>query len=159
MVTSRQVRTIAPREDRLRDEERVLAELTVFSRRVRGDAREVHPELSYVEFTLLRIVQDNPGVLAGDLAEAARIDKSTASRQLTSLVRRGLVQRTGTGGREGKPLALTGQGARMTAEAQAAQQAQVAERLAEWSPEDVATFADLLTRYNEVNGEADGDEV
>lgn len=133
----------------MHDEARVLGELTVFSRRVRADAREVHPDLTYVDFTLLRIVQVNPGVLAGDLAEVARIDKSTASRQLTALVRRGLVQRTGAGGREGKPLELTTEGRQVTARAQQAQQALVADRLAEWSAQDVATFADLLARYNE----------
>lgn len=127
----------------------MLNGLTVFSRRVRADARDVHPDLTYVDFTLLRIVQDNPGVLAGDLAEAARIDKSTASRQLTSLVRRGLVRRTGTGGREGKPLELTEPGRRITAGAQSAQQAQVAERLADWSTQEVAAFADFLARYND----------
>lgn len=149
MGVAQQVRSET--DGRLENEARVLTELTVFSRRVRADAREVHPDLTYVDFTLLRIVQDNPGVLAGDLAEAARIDKSTASRQLTSLVRRGLVQRTGAGGREGKPLELTVQGRRMTAEAQAAQQAQVAERLAGWSASDVATFADFLARYNDAD--------
>lgn len=134
------------RED---DEARVLDELTVFSRRVRSDAREVHPQLTYVEYFLLRVVQDHPGVLAGDVADTARIDKSTASRQLTALARRGLLQRTGTGGREGKPLELTAQGRRVTADAQSAQQSLVTERLADWSAADVAAFADLLSRYNE----------
>ncbi|MFC6714604.1 MarR family winged helix-turn-helix transcriptional regulator [Branchiibius cervicis] len=151
MVTERQVRSGTPRKERVRDEARVLVELTVFSRRVRADARDVHPELSYVDFTLLRIVQDNPGVLAGDLADAARIDKSTASRQLSALVRRGLLERTGSGGREGKPLELTAQGRRITARAQEAQQALVAQRLADWSAADVAVFADLLARYNEAD--------
>lgn len=151
MATARQVRSRTPRRARVSDEARVLNELTVFSRRVRADARDVHPELSYVDFTLLRIVQDNPGVLAGDLADAARIDKSTASRQLTALVRRGLLERTGSGGREGKPLELTAEGQRMTAQAQEAQQALVAQRLADWSAADVAVFADLLTRYNQAD--------
>lgn len=151
MTTAAQPRSGTSRQDRARDEARVLGELIAFSRRVRADARYVHPDLSYVDFTLLRIVADNPGVLAGDLADAARIDKSTASRQLTALVRRGLLQRTGTGGREGKPLELTAEGGRVAAEALAAQQATVAERLADWSASDVAVFADLLARYNEAD--------
>lgn len=149
MNAARQAGSGTPRQDRVHDEARVLGELTVFSRRVRADARDVHPDLSYVDFTLLRIVQDNPGVLAGDLAEVARIDKSTASRQLTALVRRGLVERTGAGGREGKPLELTTEGRQVTARAQDAQQTLVAQRLADWSAHDVAAFADLLSRYNE----------
>ena len=39
----------------------------------------------------------------------------------------------------------------MAAEALAAQQATVAERLADWSASDVAVFADLLARYNEAD--------
>lgn len=151
MTTAAQPRSSTPRQDRARNEARVLGELIAFSRRVRADARDVHPELSYVDFTLLRIVQAHPGVLAGDLADAARIDKSTASRQLTALVRRGLLQRSGSGGREGKPLELTAEGGRMTAEAQAAQQAMVTQRLADWSTSDVAVFAELLARYNQAD--------
>lgn len=149
VLTSQHVGSGTPRRDRVRHEARVLGELTVFSRRVRADARTVHPDLTYVDFTLLRIVQDNPGVLAGNLADVARIDKSTASRQLTALVRRGLVHRTGAGGREGKPLELTAEGRQVTGQAQQAQQDLVAERLADWSEQDVATFARLLARYNE----------
>ena len=71
-------------------------ELVTLSRRLRNGARDIYAEggLTFVEFSLLALISDNPGINAASLARAANIDKSTASRQLGELRRRGLLRRT-----------------------------------------------------------------
>ena len=69
-------------------------ELVTLSRRLRNGAREIYAEggLTFVEYSLLALISDSPGINAAALAKAASIDKSTASRQLAELRRRGLLR-------------------------------------------------------------------
>jgi len=46
------------------------------------------------EFSLLMLIEHNPGINQGALAHMYNIDKSTLSIAVTSLVKRGLVQKT-----------------------------------------------------------------
>ncbi|MFW0792765.1 MarR family transcriptional regulator [Gordonia sp. CPCC 205515] len=129
------------------DIERVHHGLSLFSRRVRGEAREVHPGMTYVDYSLLTIVRDRPGLSGAEVAEAACIDKSTASRQLAGLVERGMIERGEAAGRR-RPLHITGDGSRALATADAAQRSQIGDRLRDWTPQEIEAFADLLERYN-----------
>ncbi|WP_188587608.1 MarR family winged helix-turn-helix transcriptional regulator [Gordonia jinhuaensis] len=129
------------------DIDRIVRAFTRFSRRTRGEGREVQPGLTYVDFSLLRIVANEPGILAGVVAGEAYIDKSTASRQLTSLVERGLVRRADGSGRR-MPLYLTDEGLAVLEIAEKAQRETVAGRTEDWSDTERATFAELLDRYN-----------
>lgn len=131
--------------------ERVHRGLSLFSRRVRGEAREVHPGMTYVDYSLLTIVAASPGMSSAEVAEAAHIDKSTASRQLNGLVDRGMLARETAGGRR-RPLHLTEAGMVALSDADRAQRRQIGERMRDWTPDDIATFADLLERYNSALG-------
>lgn len=134
-------------DGRSADIERVHRGLSLFSRRVRGEARDVHPGMSYVDYSLLSIVRRRPGLSGAEVADAAYIDKSTASRQLAGLVDRGMVERGEPDGRR-RPLHITDDGSRALARADAAQRIQIGDRMRDWTADEIETFADLLDRYN-----------
>ncbi|HEY0560897.1 MAG: MarR family transcriptional regulator [Mycobacterium sp.] len=127
----------------------ILRELSLFARRVRALAHRLHPELSFVGYTLLAHVSATGGCLAGELASLYGLDKSTVSRQVGDLERRGLVVRE-TG--PARLLRITPEGGAVLAAAAARQQQALRERVADWSEEDLATFARLLRRYNATFG-------
>jgi DNA-binding MarR family transcriptional regulator len=78
-----------------------------------------------------------------------RLDKSTVSRQVADLERRGLVDRV-AGPEGGRPQALqvTPAGAELLADAARLQRAELDSRLVDLSQAEVREFARLLRRYN-----------
>src|SRR5271163_1456706 len=70
-------------------------ELSLLVRRSQEFSSEIHAGLSLVDYTLLTRIAGNPGTRAADLAALFGLDKSTLSRQINSLVERGLVARAG----------------------------------------------------------------
>jgi DNA-binding MarR family transcriptional regulator len=103
-----------------------------------------------VAYTLLTQVDATPGVRAADLAAHFCLDKSTLSRQLDQLAAAGLLRREGERpGRRGYVLALTAAGKQHLDAAAQAVRDRLAERLTEWDNRDIATFAQLVTRFNE----------
>ncbi|MGY2079531.1 MarR family winged helix-turn-helix transcriptional regulator [Modestobacter sp. SYSU DS0657] len=125
----------------------VQRELTVFARRVRGLPQRLDQELSFVAHSMLSSIDAAGGCRGVDLAALYRLDKSTVSRQVGDLERRGLVARGPAGGR-GRLLRVTAAGQRVLAEAAAAQRAELARRVAAWSDDELAAFASALQRYN-----------
>ncbi|HWX49415.1 MAG TPA: MarR family transcriptional regulator [Roseomonas sp.] len=64
------------------------------------------------EFALLCLVEANPGITLGQLAQAAALDKSTLSPTMQRLTERGLVERQGVSGdRRVQTLRLSPEGA------------------------------------------------
>jgi len=124
-------------------------QLAAFARRARSLSAAIHPELSLVAFTLLAHVAREADVRAADLAEHYALDRSTVSRHLDVLEARGLLRRGAERpGRRGHVLELTPRGTQVLAAADKSLQNRLAERLAPWSDADVASLADLLTRFN-----------
>ncbi|WP_344659200.1 MarR family winged helix-turn-helix transcriptional regulator [Catenulispora subtropica] len=126
--------------------------MTVFARRARAFAGRLHPELTLVSYTLLAHLEeteDSGGCLAKDLAAHYGLDKSTVSRQVQTLERLGFLERLpAPGDHRAHLLRLTPAGAEILAQVTESRHAAVSERLSGWSEEDVAAFAELLTRYN-----------
>lgn len=135
----------------------IIRGMVGFAKRIRSEARFLHAEVSYVDFTLLFVLNESPGLRAVDLAEAVSIDKSTASRQLASLERRGLIRRESdpTSPRS-RSLRLTERAERALADTDREWRRRIEERTADWPPEDVRAFATLIDRYmaTELPGDA-----
>ena len=124
--------------------------LTTMTRRARDMSGDLHPGLSLVAYTLLTEISLTPGVRAADLSAHFGLDKSTLSRQLEQLVSAGLLRREGERpGRRGSVLALTPAGRKHLAAAAQAVRNRLAERLGGWDDGDIATFARLITRFNQ----------
>lgn len=93
----------------------------------------------------------------GELAAACGLDASTVSRQVRHLEGVGIIERhpDPADGRA-QLVSLSPEGERRVAEAKARRLAIVSDRLADWSPEDVTTLADLLSRLAREIAPADG---
>lgn len=130
----------------------VQREMTVFARRARAFAGRLHPELTLVSYTLLAHLEetaDAGGCLAKDLAAHYGLDKSTVSRQVQTLERLGFLERVpAPEDHRAHLLRLTPAGAGILAQVTESRHAAVSERLSGWGDEEVARFAELLTRYN-----------
>ncbi|WNI23732.1 MarR family winged helix-turn-helix transcriptional regulator [Streptomyces sp. ITFR-16] len=127
----------------------IQRELTAFARRARAAAARLHPELPLVSYTLLSHIEDQQGCRATDLAAHYMLDKSTVSRQVSTLEKLGLVERhPDPDDHRIQVLHPTEAGTRALASTQASRRAAYQERLAEWTAEDLARFAAYLLRYN-----------
>jgi DNA-binding MarR family transcriptional regulator len=124
----------------------VQRELTVFARRVRGVPPQ---ELPFVAYSMLSSIAAAEGCRSVDLAALYRLDKSTVSRQVGDLERRGLVRKRADPERgRGQVLGVTPAGQALLQDAAATRQAELARRVAAWSDEELAAFAAALQRYN-----------
>jgi DNA-binding MarR family transcriptional regulator len=102
---------------------------------------------------LLLAVKSRGPLRLADLAAACYIDASTASRQTTDLITRGLLRRQADpdDGRASL-LALTDDGERALAELIRAREEFFAAALADWDPDDIQRLAELLTRFTDAIG-------
>ncbi|MCD9153336.1 MarR family winged helix-turn-helix transcriptional regulator [Aeromicrobium duanguangcaii] len=139
-------------DDRVNEE--LLDQLSLYGRRARGAVERIAPELSFAEYSLLGQVSAEDGVRAHDLARVFGLDKSTVSRQLAGLTRRGLIERD-----ESRSVRVTPAGARLLRSTRAALLELLGDRIADWSPEERRTFADLMRRYNAADPESGGDHA
>ena len=123
--------------------------LTTMARRSRDVGDDLHPGLSVVAYTLLTEISLTPRVRAADLSAHFGLDKSTVSRQLEQLISAGLLRREEERpGRRGNTLALTPAGEQHLAGAAQAIRSRLAEWLSDWNDRDLATFAELIARFN-----------
>ncbi|AXI81551.1 MarR family transcriptional regulator [Peterkaempfera bronchialis] len=114
-------------------------------------AREVHPELEGSAYPLLAYIGIEGKVRVTDIGLHFGVGKGTVSRQIKALEELGLIRR------ESDPLdgrvslvSLTEEGDRRYTSARNARMGSIRALLGTWQPTDVATFADLLHRFNEV---------
>jgi DNA-binding MarR family transcriptional regulator len=120
-------------------------------------AGELHPDLDGAAYGLLALLQDAGPLRASDLVARLGLDKSTVSRQVSSLVALGLVDRAADPG-DGRAQVLTpsAEGSARLARIRDARRARWEADLTGWPAEDVATLAELLGRLNRL-GEARDD--
>jgi DNA-binding MarR family transcriptional regulator len=117
-------------------------------------ARELHPELDGAAYGLLALLADAGPLRATDLVVRLGLDKSTVSRQVSSLVELGLVSREADPS-DGRAQVLTpsAEGAARLTRIREARRTRWEEDLSHWPVEDVARLGDLLARFNRL-GEA-----
>ena len=134
-------------------------ELAVLLRRARGIsgqlARDLHPDLEPGAYGLMLRIGAVGGARATDLAAFLGIGKPTISRQLATLERLGLVERTRDAeDARAQLVVLTPRGAEQVDRVRELRRAHVRSQLEAWSDEDVDLLAALLQRFNALN-EAD----
>ncbi|RBY97062.1 MarR family transcriptional regulator [Blastococcus sp. TF02-8] len=117
-------------------------------------ARELHPDLDGAAYGLLALLQDAGPLRASDLVTRLGLDKSTVSRQISSLVDLGLVDRSADPD-DGRAQVLTPsrEGTARLSRIRDARRARWEDDLSGWATDDVATLAALLGRLNRL-GEA-----
>jgi len=117
-------------------------------------AGQLHPDLDGAAYGLLALLQDAGPLRASDLVARLGLDKSTVSRQISSLVELGLVDRAADPA-DGRAQVLTpsAEGSARLAEIRDVRRARWESDLSGWPAEDVATLAELLSRLNRI-GEA-----
>ncbi|MFB7476789.1 MarR family winged helix-turn-helix transcriptional regulator [Kitasatospora sp. NPDC056184] len=126
----------------------IQRELTAFARRARHKASQLHPDLSLVTYSILDLITERGGCRAADVAAHFMLDKSTVSRQVTALEKLGLLRReTDPEDQRGQILLATDAGLTLLREANEQRRLSFAARFTGWADEDVARFADYLTRY------------
>jgi DNA-binding MarR family transcriptional regulator len=128
-------------------------EMGVLVRRIRRliaeRARMVHPDLSPVAYSMLMALNDSGPRRASDLVDLFSIDKGAVSRQVSSLLELGLIERSpDPEDRRAAILAITDEGSRRLATVSALRRREVSDRLASWSENDLRGFVSLLSRYN-----------
>lgn len=129
--------------------EAIQREMTVFARRARASAGRMHPELSLVSYTLLGHLETSGGRRATDLAAHYALDKSTVSRQVTALMRAGLVERRpDPEDHRVQVVRLTPAGRSVLDRVTESRRAAFGERLTDWPEADLCRFAGYLERYN-----------
>jgi DNA-binding MarR family transcriptional regulator len=118
-------------------------------------AAQFHPDLEPAALGLLALLQDEGPLRASDLVIRLGLDKSTVSRQVTSLVDLGLVDREPDPD-DGRAQVLrpSATGAERLAHVRAARRAYLRTELGDWPAEDVEALGGLLERYNRVMSRA-----
>jgi DNA-binding MarR family transcriptional regulator len=128
----------------------LYGELSLLVRRSQEFSGELHAGLSLVDYTLLTHIAGNPGIRAADLAMLFGLDKSTLSRQVNSLVGRGLVERAGERpGKRGIVLELTTSAQQALLAAADSVRAALGRWLEGWSDAEIREFAAMVARLNE----------
>ncbi|GAA2728794.1 MarR family winged helix-turn-helix transcriptional regulator [Streptomyces nogalater] len=136
----------------------LVRELVTLSRRFRANAERLHPDLSFVDYSLLSELAERDGARAGELVGLYGLNKSTISRQVTALERAGLlVRETVPGNRRVQLLRPSDRGRELLARADARMYREVDARTAGWSPEEVRALRTLLARYNAAASAVAGD--
>jgi DNA-binding MarR family transcriptional regulator len=127
----------------------IQRELTAFSRRARALASQIHPGLTLVSYAILDHLRDSGGCRGTDLATHFLLDKSTVSRQVATLEKLGLVERSpDPEDQRGQIIHPSDRGAELLRAAGEQRRQAFLSRLAHWSDEDIELFASLLERYN-----------
>ncbi|WP_275557532.1 MarR family transcriptional regulator [Streptomyces sp. 5-6(2022)] len=100
-------------------------------------------------YLLLSRLDAEGAMTIGQLADAFQLDVSTVNRQTGALLRAGLVERIpDPEGGLARKLRVTPQGADRMAAERTCRQTGLSRLLESWTPEDVARFEDVLTRFN-----------
>lgn len=143
----------SPRPGKMDSQLRIERELGVLLHRVRRRTTEgasaVHPDLQPAALPVLLFVAEHETPRAQDVAEHFGIDKGTVSRHVAHLEALGLLSRSCDPEDRRAQILVPTELARERLEAgRERRRRDVAGRLAEWSAEELATFADRLARYN-----------
>jgi DNA-binding MarR family transcriptional regulator len=124
-------------------------------------------DLDRSEYLLLRTLAAGGPADICSLAAGLGLDPSTAGRQVSVMVGKGLVERTASATDRRRSIVSPTEGGLTRMRATSAQRrASTAELLADWSAADLSTLAEMFTRYNRsvaehylADGEATGAAV
>lgn len=131
--------------------ERLEHEISLLLRRSRSVLRtlatRLHPDVDAASYAVLLAIARSAPLRLVDLAGEFGLDKSTMSRQVSSLLALGLVRRR-PDPEDGRAflLELGEEGRERLEEVSRARHEEFRSRLASWSADEVATLADGLTR-------------
>lgn len=144
--------------------EHLERELAVLLRRARGIsgqlARDLHPELEPGAYGLLLRVLSSDGARATDLASYLGIGKPTISRQLATLERLGLIERSrDADDARAQVVQLTPSGREQVERVQELRRGHFLERLSSWTDDDVELLAGLLGRFNALPSPAGSEDA
>lgn len=126
----------------------VLRSLVAITRRGLVDARAEEPKLSITDQSIVMAIADAPGIRSTDIARMFRLNRSTVSRQLSTLVSLGLVQETPSASGRGRPLELTAEGEDAFHNTLRSLQTVIDAHLAQWTDAEVQRFAHDLQRFD-----------
>ncbi|HET8601820.1 MAG TPA: MarR family transcriptional regulator [Segeticoccus sp.] len=122
-------------------------------------AGEVHPDLDASGYALLRVLYSldpsGAGVRAVDLGAALALHKSTTSRAVADLEQLGLLARVpDPHDARARLITLTGEGRSALERSQQGRRNAMAAALAPWTVTELRELAALLSRFNDLDGEA-----
>ena len=142
---------MSTRNDDLRAIEAEVGTLIRRVKRVMGErAREVHPELHPMTYFMLNHLATHGPLRGADLADAFGMDKGGVSRQVQSLVDLGLVERKpAPEDRRAILLDATDEGRGRLDAMSRSRRDRFDGRLAEWTDEELSSFAAQLSAYNQ----------
>ncbi|QSR32772.1 MarR family transcriptional regulator [Nocardioides sp. S5] len=142
---------MSTRNDDLRSIEAEVGTLIRRVKRVMGErAREVHPELHPMTYFMLTHLATHGPLRGADLADAFGMDKGGVSRQVQSLVDLGLVERKpAPEDRRAILLDATDDGRERLDAMSRSRRDRFDGRLAEWTDEELSSFAAQLSAYNQ----------
>jgi DNA-binding MarR family transcriptional regulator len=141
---------LGSRETSLRAVEHELGVVIRRVRRAMADrAGMLDPAVSSAAYSMLAALMDSGPQRASTLADLFSIDKGAVSRHVQQLVDLGLIEREPdpVDGRA-SILTISEEGRRRMEEVAAERRASFDSRLADWSDDDLATFARTVERYN-----------
>jgi DNA-binding MarR family transcriptional regulator len=134
---------------RLEAIQRVRDELTTVSRRGTARARQLTEVLTVIERALVNYIAGNPGSRAIDIARFLGLNKSTVSRQLTSLHERGFIDiQVDPDDQRNRTLVLTEAGRRERVRVDDGVFDAVVARVSGWDDDEIVAFAAALARFN-----------
>jgi len=138
----------------LRDIERELGVLLHrVRRRTAENAQAVDPGLQPAAYPVLLYVVEHEGVRAAAIVDHFGIDKGAVSRHVGHLEALGLVTRScDPDDRRAQVLVATATGQERVRSLQAERRRVFADRLSDWSEEELADLAGRLARYNAALG-------
>jgi DNA-binding MarR family transcriptional regulator len=130
---------------------RVEQELGRLIARIRVSWREaavtVHPKLQPLGYQVLTSIATGKATSAGEIIDRLHTDKSAVSRQVRQLEQWGLIESVrDADDRRARVLVATDLAQERIAIARSRYEARIAERLRNWSAEDLDHFADLLAQ-------------
>ncbi|MGW0248537.1 MarR family winged helix-turn-helix transcriptional regulator [Nocardia goodfellowii] len=104
---------------------------------------------SFAQQAALSYIGRNPGCRATEIAESFGVHRSTVSRQLRACMDAGWVEAGEGSLNVGYPLTLSAAGRAVLAAATGHDLARLAERTADWTPQEFAEFARALRRFSQ----------
>lgn len=130
------------------DSAEVLRALVAITRRGLADAEYDGAQLSITDQSIVMAIAQQPGIRSIDIAKMFRLNRSTVSRQIGTLIAVGLVREAQTDAGRGIPLELTPQGIAAFRGTLGSLQTMIDDNLSEWTDEQVARFAHDLARFD-----------
>ncbi|GAB4587204.1 MarR family winged helix-turn-helix transcriptional regulator [Nocardia sp. IFM 10818] len=103
---------------------------------------------SFAQQAALSYIGRNPGCRATEIAESFGVHRSTVSRQVRACMDAGWVEAGEGSLHAGYPLTLSAAGRAVLAAANGHDLARLGERLADWTPREIADFARALRRFH-----------